>query len=211
MSDPSIIHFTHLTHILDYLKSNPTLKITYRGITHPRDFPVNTITGYGDSSHKDNWDLRSTLGGIIMLNGGPIFWFVKLSDTRSPGGTSESEYKSFFEIAREIKFERDVMSELGFKQINPTIIYEDNTGVIDFVNNNTSFSHLRHLDIKLLSAKDWVINGDIRLIAISSENNLADIFTKPLPIAKFHRILKDILSPQSYSYDSQIIDSTSSY
>ena len=56
----------------------------------------------------------------------------------------------------------------------------DNTSAISLSKNPIQHSRSKHIDIKHHFIRDHVSNGDIALEFIDTNNQLADIFTKPL-------------------------------
>jgi hypothetical protein len=62
----------------------------------------------------------------------PRVWQCKTQDSASGGGSAESEYKVFYLLCVFILWYRQFMAELGYDQLEPTIVYEDNQSCIDF-------------------------------------------------------------------------------
>ena len=56
----------------------------------------------------------------------------------------------------------------------------DNTSTINLSKNPIQHSRTKHIDIRYHFLRDHVQNGDISLEFIDTNNQLADIFTKPL-------------------------------
>ena len=48
---------------------------------------VNQLACYVDTSHADSDDLRTTLGYVVYLNGGPVSWRTMLSKTHCQSPT----------------------------------------------------------------------------------------------------------------------------
>ena len=56
----------------------------------------------------------------------------------------------------------------------------DNTSAINLSKNPIQHSRTKHIDIRHHFLRDHALNGDIELIFVDTNNQLADIFTKPL-------------------------------
>ena len=82
--------------------------------------------------------------------------------------------------AKTARFIRSVLNELGFPQVEPTPIYEDNKSAIDIVNSNKPTERSRHIDIRFFAIQDWKEKGDIVMRHIPGVINPADDLTKPL-------------------------------
>jgi hypothetical protein len=61
----------------------------------------------------------------------------------------------------------------------------DNERAIKIANNPVQHSRTKHIDIRHHFLRDHVAQGDIILEGVRSENQLADIFTKPLDKTRF--------------------------
>ena len=98
------------------------------------------------------------------------------------------------EAAREIRWIYQILQELKIKadEIPTPILYGDNASSIMIASNARMDNRIKSIDIKYHYIKDEVASKHIRLQLVSSESNIADIFTKPLSSVKFHR-LKDQL------------------
>lgn len=78
------------------------------------------------------------------------------------------------------------MSEVGFPQTKPATLYGDNSGSIALTKNTKHNSRVKHIDIRHHYIREHVEDGDIQVIYVPSNENLADVFTKPLPRIAHH-------------------------
>jgi hypothetical protein len=79
---------------------------------------------------------------------------------------------------------RQTLSDFGceYKKI-PLLC--DNESVIKLANNPVQHSETKHIDIRHHFLRDHETKGDIALTHVGTENQLADIFTKPLDEQRF--------------------------
>jgi hypothetical protein len=61
----------------------------------------------------------------------------------------------------------------------------DNESVIKLANNPVNHSRTKHIDIRHHFLRDHETKGDIEIRHVSTEKQLADIFTKPLDESRF--------------------------
>ena len=61
----------------------------------------------------------------------------------------------------------------------------DNESAVKLANNPVQHTRTKHIDIRHHFLRDHVAKGDISLENVETENQLADIFTKPLDEARF--------------------------
>jgi methyl coenzyme M reductase subunit D len=80
-----------------------------------------------------------------------------------------------------------MLSEMSLGQTGATVIYEDNKGCIDLSLNPVHHGRSKHIDIKHHSIRDRVQDGQVKLEYVATEDNIADIFTKPLIAIKFKK------------------------
>ena len=67
-------------------------------------------------------------------------------------------------------------------------IFYDSTSAISVAKNPVHHSKTKHIEIRYHFLRDHYEKGDIDLIHVSSEEQLADILTKPLDQATFARL-----------------------
>jgi hypothetical protein len=136
-----------------------------------------------DADHaSDVDDRRSTSGYVFFFNSAPISWATGKQKSAS-SSTSESEFKATHKGACEAMHEIQFNTELGFPPAGPITLFEDNTACEAFVRNPVLHGRMKHIDIAYHVVKEWAERGLVRLIRVTSEANLADGFTKPLPPA----------------------------
>ena len=73
-----------------------------------------------------------------------------------------------------------MLTELGFPQLKPTRIFEDNASTIKIVNARVPTERTRHIDIRFFAIQGWKERGDIILHHIPGIINPSDDLTKPL-------------------------------
>ena len=68
----------------------------------------------------------------------------------------------------------------------------DNESVVKLANNLVQHSRTKHIDIRHHFLRDRVAKNDISLEDERTEDQLADIFTKPLDEATFYRLRNEL-------------------
>jgi hypothetical protein len=69
--------------------------------------------------------------------------------------------------------------------ITHSTIFEDNRGCVDLANAPKLRPRTKHIGLKYRHFRSHVARGDIKILWIDTKNQLASIFTKPLPMASF--------------------------
>jgi len=70
--------------------------------------------------------------------------------------------------------------------------YCDNTSVINLTKNPVQHSRTKHIEICHHFIRDHVTNGDCEIQFVSTENQLADLFTKPLSKERFNFLTNEL-------------------
>ena len=174
-------HWKAAQQVLRYLKHTSDY-----GITLAAD-DLHKLEGHIDADWgRDLIDRKSTSGYIFFLGGAPITWSCKRQSTVSLSST-ESEITCAMQAVKEAKYLRHLLEELGYTPVSPTILHEDNQGCIALTQNPADHARTKHLDVQLQFTRDHVSKQAVKLVYIPSEDNRADILTKPLPRSKFEK------------------------
>lgn len=85
---------------------------------------------------------------------------------------------------------RKILEILKFKQENLTQIYCDNSSTIKLSKNHVLLGRCKHIYVRYHFLKDLIKDEIIDLDYCRSEDQVADIFTKPLSLATFLKLRK---------------------
>jgi len=136
------------------------------------------LTMYSDSEYGGDKDNRISIGGyILFLMNVPILWRSRAQRSVTLS-SAEAEYIALSEAAKEVKFIVQVLDSLGIKVKQPVTIRVDNVGAIFMTRNASTSSRTRHVDIRYHFVRKMVVDGEIEIIFVRSEDNLSDGFTK---------------------------------
>ena len=174
MADPKRIHADALERIFQYLRKHPR-----RGVRYDRSGPME-ISAYSDSNlGGDTGHERSRGGHVLMLANGPIYWRSKIHSSTSIS-SCESEYIELSETILTVRFMQSLLIELHIDIPAPTMIYVDNTSAIDIARNPQSSKRTRHIQLRYQATKEAIEERLVFLEHVPTEQNTADILTKPL-------------------------------
>ena len=84
---------------------------------------------------------------MFKLAGGPVSWISKKQQTVALS-TTEAEYMASSMAVQEAIWLRSLLKELGYNQVNPTPIYQDNISCIQITKNPEHHSRMKHIDIR---------------------------------------------------------------
>ena len=92
------------------------------------------------------------------------------------------------ETSQEAIYLKRVLSDLcGYADETPTLIYGDNQGSLDLVRNPVKHNKSKHIAIKYHFIRNLYVDNSIELCHVRSDDNIADIMTKPLPKCKLDK------------------------
>ena len=74
----------------------------------------------------------------------------------------------------------------------PTTLYCDNQIAIALMNNPTFHQRTKHIDVRLFYIRELQENKTINIIYTSTEQQLADLLTKPLAVPRFEKLRDDL-------------------
>jgi hypothetical protein len=136
------------------------------------------IVIYTDSDYGGDKESRiSVTGYIVYLLGVPICWKSKSQRSVSLS-SSEAEFISLSEGAKEIKFIVQVLMTMGIDVKLPVIVRVDNVGAIFMAENVTTSGRTKHVDIRYHYVREFVEDGFVKIIFVRTAENYADQFTK---------------------------------
>ncbi|EIW72472.1 hypothetical protein TREMEDRAFT_26072, partial [Tremella mesenterica DSM 1558] len=161
--------------------TKPTKKVWEEGImviTYLRSTRLHA--GWVDANWAGCKDTRrSTTGWIFMMNDSPITWSSKRQATVS-SSTVEAEYIAMAEAAKEAQWLRGLLREIGYDQLNPTVLNCDNQGSISLARRPGTHQRTKHIDIRHHALRDLVSNKIIELEYVSTVSQRADVLMKAL-------------------------------
>ncbi|KAI0502019.1 hypothetical protein KFK09_016964 [Dendrobium nobile] len=198
MHKPTELHFAALKRILRYI----------RGTVH-YGLPISgnslTLTSYSDFDWAgDLQDRKSTTGYCNFLGDSLVSWSVKKQSTIARSST-EAEYHALAATSTEIIWLRRLLQELDCPQTESTVLYCDNTSAIALANNPVYHARTKHIEIDCHFIRECIQNNSINVHHISTKDQLADLFTKSLPTARFKELKnKLILSSESISLQGDV-------
>jgi len=182
-------HWTAVKRVFRYMKSIRDKSLIYHGGDSLEVKPI----CFCDADHGEDLDTRrSTTAYVVMLAGGAVSWASRLQPTVALSST-EAEYMATCAAVQEMVYLRQLFADLGFEQKEPTIIHQDNQACIALAGNPIYHKRTKHIDIRYHYVRERVENGDVALVHVPSERQLADLLTKPLAKQRL-AILRDIIT-----------------
>jgi hypothetical protein len=177
-ANPKECHLTAVKRILRYLLHTPNL-----GLWYPKGSKF-YLLGYSDSDYAGcKVDRKSTSGTCQFLGRSLVSWSSKKQNCVALS-TTEAEYVAAGACCAQLLWMKQTLKDFGC-QYSKIPLLCDNESAIKLANNPVSHSRTKHIDIRHHFLRDHELKGDIEIRHVSTEKQLADIFTKPLDESRF--------------------------
>lgn len=190
LNNPGFNHWTAAKHVLRYLRGTADYQLTFN-----HDPNGIKLVGWSDSDYAGQLDTRKSTSGVCFSlhnNGACISWMSKLQPTVATS-TAEAEINAATEASKEAVHLQQLLASMGFPQSLPTTIWVDNQAAIAIAKNPVQQTKTKHYAIKLLFVRELVLNQEVVLTYIPTEENNADIFTKGLGRLKTQKFTSYLL------------------
>eukprot|EP00253_Pinus_taeda_P004749 PITA_04749 len=146
------------------------------------------LVGFADSDWAGNPDDRkSTAGYVFTLGSGPITWACKKQGAISLSST-KGEYHGTVETSKEALWLRHILSEFGFQQQHLTTLWCDNQSAIQLCKDPFQHQCRKHIELHMHFIGKLIHDHVLEVQYCSTDDQVADIFTKALTEAKFTKL-----------------------
>ncbi|GKV42475.1 hypothetical protein SLEP1_g49872 [Rubroshorea leprosula] len=141
--------------------------------------PSGNVVGFVDSNFAGDLDKRrSTTGYVFTLSGCAISWKATLQSTVALS-TTEAEYMAITEAIKEALWLKGLVSDLGVEQ-NEMMVFCDSQSAIHLTKNTMYHERTKHIQVRYHFVREVISNGDVLVEKISTDENPADMMTKPM-------------------------------
>jgi hypothetical protein len=135
--------------------------------------------------------MNYTIGNAFIIGSGIMSWSSKKQPMVSFSST-EVEYKALCSATCEEIWLRRILEDVGENKKVPTIIKCDNQSSIKLENNPVYHARSKHIETHYHFVRENIQSNEIDVLYCNTNDNVVDIFTKPLGKAKFV-IYRDII------------------
>ena len=97
------------------------------------------------------------------------------------------------QAATEVTYFRGLLRDLGLYQPQPTMLYVDNTGAVELAKELKSCARSRHIMRRHMKVRELQAGGVVSVHHIGTDDNTADIFTKPVAPDAFCKHRKTLM------------------
>nr|GEV82797.1 hypothetical protein [Tanacetum cinerariifolium] len=180
---PTEKHLKEVKRIFCYLRG--TINI---GLWYMKDSGFE-LTGFLDANYSGCKDtFKSTSGRAQFLGEKLVSWSSKKHDCMALS-TAEAEYVSLSTCCAQVLWMRTQLTDYGF-HFNKIPIYCDSKSAIAISCSPVQHSRTKHIVVRYHFIKERVEKGTIELYFVMTDYQLANLFTKALPVDRFNYLVR---------------------
>ncbi|GJV61507.1 retrovirus-related pol polyprotein from transposon TNT 1-94 [Tanacetum coccineum] len=164
--NPKTTHLEAVKRIFRYIRGTSHL-----GLWYSKGTGIEAIV-YADSDRAGDYvDRKSTCGVCTFMGCCLTSWFAI--------STTEAEYVFAGKACEQALWMKQALIDYGIR-LDEVSIMCDNKGALELSKNPVQHSRTKHIEIRRHFLRDNVQKGNISTEKVAFEDNIADIFTKPL-------------------------------
>jgi hypothetical protein len=175
VSAPTDTDLNEAKRVIRYLKGTKSFRLrlgTSKSESH--------LCAFSDSDWAESRiDRKSNSGIVCLLNGAPVIWKSK-KQTIVATSSAEAEYVALSLTVKEIIWLRRIVESFEIHQKGPLKVFSDSQSAMAMVMKPKLSGRTKHIDTKFHHVKDSVERGVIELEYVPTNENVADVLTKPL-------------------------------
>ena len=175
MHDPRECHQSLIKRALRYVRGS-----TNHGLWLTASSSL-TLRAYTDADWAGCPDTRrSTSGFCVYIGDSLVSWSSKRQAIVSRS-SAEAEYRGVANVVAECIWLRQLLGELLYPVRSATLVYCDNISAVYMAANPVHHRRTKHVELDIHFVRERVALGDIRVLHVSTRQQLADVMTKGLP------------------------------
>jgi histone deacetylase 1/2 len=183
---PTTVHWSAVKRILRYVKGTINLGLQIR---RSRSMLVSSFSDADWAGCVD--DRRSTGGFAVFLGENLISWTARKQPTVSRSST-EAEYKALANATAEMIWVQKLLTELGISHPSRALLWCDNIGAKYLAANPIFHARTKHIEIDFHFVRERVAQKLLDIRFIHTGDQVADGFTKALPIVKLRQFRNNL-------------------
>ena len=163
------------------------------GILFSSDNKILGLTAYSDAYYGgDKTTRKSTSGFVIQVINRPVVWGTQKQRTVALS-TTKSEYIGASQTVKELIWLSRLMKDLVRFKFDIPVMYVDNQSAIRIRKNPEFHKRTKHIDVRYHFLRQYYEQENFDLQYINTNEQVADIFTKPLSNPRFEYLGKNYI------------------
>ncbi|KAL9859438.1 putative RNA-directed DNA polymerase [Arabidopsis thaliana] len=194
-SAPRTAHLAAVYKVLQYIKGT-----VGQGLFHSAEDDL-TLKGYTDADWGTCPDSRRSTTGFTMFVGSSLIsWRSKKQPTVSRS-SAEAEYRALALASCEMAWLSTLLLALRVHS-GVSILYSNSTAAVYTATNPVFHERTKHIEIDCHTVREKLDNGQLKLLHVKTEDQVADILTKPLFPYQFAHLLSKMSIQNIFVFSS---------
>jgi histone deacetylase 1/2 len=178
LHSPTTTHWTAVKRILRYVQGTHKL-----GLAIKKSKSM-LVSAFSDADWAGDVDGRRSTGGFgVFLGCNLISWSARKQATISRSSI-EAEYKALVDATAEMMWVQKLLTELRVQHPPAARLWCDNIGATYMTANPVFHARTKHIEIDFHFVRERVAQKLLEVRHVSTHDQVADGFTKSLPLAK---------------------------
>ena len=183
LQKPTDVHLNAAHRVLKYLKGNPGQGLFYSSSSEL------CLNAFADADWASCRDTRiSTTGYCVYLGTSLICWRSQKQKVASRSST-EAEYRALADVTHEILRFQKLLRDFHSDVTAVAKLFCDSKSAIYIATNPVFHERTKHVELDCHIVRNQLKAGTLNTIHVTSQNQLADILTKPLHPGPFRSLL----------------------
>lgn len=183
VSNPNQTDMNEVKRVVRYLKGTMKLKLKLSSALGEQQ-----LHSYSDANWaEDRKTGKSNSGYYCSFNGGAISWSCRLQDIVALSST-EAEYVALSETCKETIWLKKLLSFFDVNISSEILVLTDSQSCMKMIKNDKFSNRTKHIGAKYHFTRELVSIREIKLRYVETDNNVADLFTKPLGSVKIKQL-----------------------
>ena len=174
MESPTTTHLKVAKRILRYLKGMVDYGLFY---SSSKEFK---LEGYCDSDWAGDTNDRKSTSGFVFFIGNTAFTWSSKKQPIVTLSTCEAEYIAAASCACHAVWLRNLLKTIG--------ILQDDKSTIALAKHPVFHDRSKHIDTRFHFIRDSISRKEVHVEYVKTEDQIADIFTKPLKVNVFNKL-----------------------
>ena len=200
MMSPPRAAYDFLLHIIGYIIGNASTGITFGGALRVpmglTAMPPHFMESFGTYAYSDSsWNKKPKPHGghVVFRCNGPWMWKAGALKVIADS-TMEAEMAVASRCTKDLIWARQMSNLIKCLMVGPAHILCDNKAMTEAVNKDGSSQRTRYFERATVFIKYAIMKNLVATILISTEQMVADLFTKPLDETKFTKFCTVLLN-----------------
>ena len=174
LQHPTDSHYSAAMHVLRYLKGTPNKGLFYL-VTNNLNIVAYSDVDWGTCKMSS----KSLTGYCVFLGNSLISWKTKKQKTVAKS-SAEAEYRAMSATTSKLEWIAHLLQDLHLPLHLPVLLHFDNRAAQHIAENPVFHERTKCLNIDCHYTRDKLLEGFLQTVHVSSQEQLADLMTKPL-------------------------------